>query len=170
MTGWALKDWLEALAYVVTILAPIVTGLVFLLRKRTQDLGRLAAEMARAWTNEGDISADEPVLLHLYLQLENGDVYGSLRTSAHDRSFEAQLTVHWHSATLKVSELFGRNLIPVATVRLTLVGNRNRLDWRLGKLHEQYVMPRRTLLWPEKLPDINGSVFHAQSHRELRDD
>ena len=64
---WNLKEWLEALAYLAAILVPVITGLVFLARKRRHDTESLTQALARSWTNEGGISSDEPFLLHLDL-------------------------------------------------------------------------------------------------------
>jgi len=149
MANWSLKDWLESLAYLVAILAPTIAGVAYLIGRRTRDIAALTTDLARPWTNEGDIVSDEPVFLHLYLDLTAGDLIGSLTSSTHDRSLEAHVTVRWRHAVLVITELAGRSLLPVAIVKLTLVGNRNRLDWKLKRVHQPYELPKRTLLWPD---------------------
>ena len=143
-----LKDWLEALAYLVAIVAPIVAAVVYVVGKRRGGIEALTATIARGWTNEGDISSDEPFFVDLSLELFEGDIIGTLTCSNRDRPFNAHVDVHWRSATLQVSELLGRSSVPVAKVKLTLVGNRNRLNWKLMRAEREDVLPERTLLWP----------------------
>ncbi|HEU5134350.1 MAG TPA: hypothetical protein VFU13_04325, partial [Steroidobacteraceae bacterium] len=86
----------------------------------------------------------------LSLELAEGDIIGTLKCSNLDRPFNAYVDVHWRSAILRVSELIGRTSAPVATVKLTLVGNRNRLNWKLKRSEREGLLPERTLLWPHR--------------------
>ena len=126
-----LAQWLEASAYLAAIIGAIAGGVVFTLRARRESVDALRKDLARAWTNEGDIHSVMLPFVTLDLALSDGDLFGSLSTSAHDRALEAHVDVAWGRARLHVTELLGRNLVQIGEVSLRLSGNRNRLLWQL---------------------------------------
>lgn len=67
MASWDLAQWLEALAYVVAIVGGIAGALVFITRARRDAIEALCRDLARAWTNEGDILSKESHLITLDL-------------------------------------------------------------------------------------------------------
>lgn len=151
MASWDLAQWLEALAYVVAIVGGIAGAVVFTASARRESMDVLRRGLARAWTNEGDITSNESVVVTLDLTLHDGDLLGSLSTSGEERLLEAHVDVFWGKARLQVSRLMGRSLEPVGTVRLRLLGNRNRLEWRLVGKSDRNVLPVRTVLWPSNV-------------------
>lgn len=108
----------------------------------------LRENIVRAWTNEGDISSNERKFVTLDLALKDGDVYGTLSLNTEERLLGAHVGIGWGRATLQVSRFRSRGLQPIATVRLRLSGNRNRLKWKVVKEEEKGVLPAKTLLWP----------------------
>jgi hypothetical protein len=148
MSQWDLKEWLEALAYLAAIVAPLVLGAAYLLRRRHEDIKALTQELARSWTNEGDINSEEGTFVDLDLSLLDGDLVGSLTCPGEERPLEAHVEVRWGRAALSVTRLLGRSLQPIGTVELKLKGNRNRLHWKLKTRYSGSMLPVTTVLWP----------------------
>ncbi len=140
--------WLEALAYLVAVLGGMFGAYLFLYRLRKQHIASAFRTIARAWANEGDISGTDTFFVTLELSDWDGDLVGSLLSNAHDRVLEAHAYVGWFSTKLEISELLGRDLLPVGTVSLKLTGNNNRLRWRCKKQSDANVLPKATVLWP----------------------
>lgn len=151
MASWDLAQWLEALAYVVAIVGGIAGALVFITRARRDAIEALCRDLARAWTNEGDILSKESHVITLDPSLHGGDLLGTLSTNSEDRLLEAHVDVAWSRARLRVSRLMGRSIEPVGNVRLRLIGNRNLVEWKLvGNLGSD-VLPKSTVLWPSRV-------------------
>jgi len=143
-----MKEQLETLAYLTAILGSIFGALIFVVRCRSASISNLREALANEWTNEGDISQDLSPFVNLKLSIEDGDLFGTIRSSSEDHDLEAHVDVHWGWAKLRVTRLLGRNLFPVATVVLRLTGNRNQLTWLAIRRQEASLFPRRSELWP----------------------
>jgi hypothetical protein len=131
--------------------AGLISAAAHSLSFRTEKIDALRAVLSRAWTNEGAIDSEDSVLITLDLKMKDGDVYGSLQTTANERLLSAHLEVHLTSATLRVSEYRGRSIRPVAVVRLSLGGNRNRIKWKVISGNAEQWVPDKTLLWPSEV-------------------
>ncbi len=144
----AMKQYLELWALIVSIVTPIIGGAWFIWKKRQSAIQKNYKTLAQAWTNEGDISSKETKYITLKLTLENGELYGSLESPQLERDYEAHVNPGWFSSKLEISELRGRNLIPKATIKIKITGNRNRLKWNAQKLKDVDILPPNTILWP----------------------
>jgi hypothetical protein len=151
MAEWGLKDWLESLAYFVAIVGGLAGTLVYFYGVRNDAISQTRKEIARAWTNEGDITSKETRFITLELENRDGDLIGSLSTNAIDQPLEVHADVGWFSTRIHISLLQGRNVISVATVSATLTGNNNRLAWKLFGDQGADVLPRETVLWPSNV-------------------
>lgn len=141
-------DLFEFGTYVVGIVGALSTGMVFVWRARRSATEKLRADLARRWTNEGDVSGGYSHFVDLDLSLHDGDLLGTVTTNRVDESLGAHVDVSWWKADLRVTRLRGRDLEPIGDVRLRLTGNRNRIDWKLRQEHDPGILPERTLLWP----------------------
>lgn len=151
VSNMEIPNWLSVSGALIGLCggaAGLVSGTV---RARSYWMDKKAAlrkDIAQSWTNQGDITSEETLLIDLDLKMHRGEIYGQLWTNAHsERLLEAHLDVHLSSATLRVSELLGSYLRPVAVVRLRLAGNRNRLKWKVIKGNSENWLPKKTLLW-----------------------
>lgn len=143
-----MKENLELLALILSIVSPIIVGVWFIWKKRQSAILENYKTLAQVWTNEGDISSKETKYITLKLTLENGELYGSLESPRLERNYEAHVYPGWFSSKLEISELLGRNLIPKATIKIKITGNRSRLKWNAQKLKDVDVLPQNTILWP----------------------
>lgn len=143
-----MKENLELLVLIVSIVTPIIGGVWFIWKKRQSAILENYKTLAQVWTNEGDISSKETKYITLKLTLENGELYGSLESPRLERNYEAHVYPGWFSSKLEISELLGRNLISKATIKIKITGNRNRLKWNAQKLKDVDVLPQNTILWP----------------------
>lgn len=148
MADWSIKDWLEALAYIVAIIGGIAAAVVYFQKIRQESIITTRKEIVRAWTNEGDINAKEFRFITLELDNLDGDIIGSLSTNANNRILEVHANVGWFSTILHISELQGRNVIPIAKVKIKLTGNNNQLEWSLIGNRGENLLPKETVLWP----------------------
>jgi hypothetical protein len=139
---------LQMASYSVGIASAASVGAAWLYRTRKSSVEALRTELARAWTNEGDIACTDYCFITLDLTLKDGDLYGTLSAPSLPRLLEAHVEVKWGSAVLRISELLGRSLIPIAKVRLRLKGNRNRLHWKVIGKSSQPAIPDKSVLWP----------------------
>jgi len=151
MTDWGVREWLEGLAYLVAILGGIAAAFLYFQGARKEAISVARKEIARAWTNEGDITSTETRFITLELEDKSGDLIGSLSTNAYDRPLEVHADVGWFSTRLDISELRGRNVVSIATAKVTLTGNNNRLEWRLTERQGTEVLPKKTVLWPSEV-------------------
>lgn len=148
MSEWSFKDWLEALAYTVAIVGGIAGSFIYLNNARKESIATIRKEIARPWTNEGDIASTEVIFITVDLKNVDGDIVGSLSTTAYDRSLEVHAEIGWFTTILEISELRGRSVSPIAKVKVKLTGNNNRLDWeRIGNQKVE-ILPKHTTLWP----------------------
>jgi hypothetical protein len=138
--------------------AGLVSAAVHALSLRTARIDRVRTDLCRAWTNEGSINSKDAVLITLDLKMQDGDVFGSLQTSARERLLSANLEAHLSSGTLTVSELKGRSKRTVAVVRLSLRGNRNRVKWTVISGNVEHWIPDKTLLWPSVVGVDSGRL------------
>jgi hypothetical protein len=145
-----LKDLLEVCAYGTAIIASVAGAVLFLARKRNQSIETTRKNLARTWTNEGDILVEETHFVHLCLEDEDGDIIGRLESSGLERPLEVQCQVGWWSTKLNISELRGRSLVTVASIKLRITGNNNRLRWRQVTTTPCPDLPFSTTLWPSR--------------------
>lgn len=151
MAAWSIKDLLEALAYSVAIIGGIAGAFIYFQNVRKEAIETTRKEMVRAWTNEGDISSTDTRFITLELENSDGDIIGSLSTNAQDNLLEVHADIGWFSTTLNISELRGRNIVPIATVNIKLEGNNNRLEWKLIGSDGSILLPEQTVLWPRAI-------------------
>ena len=142
---------LEALASLVAILGGIFGAIIYVLGTRRKAIDSTRQIIARAWTNEGDIHSTESIYITLELENADGDLIGSISSSAHDRLLEAHADVGWLKTKLQISELRGRSITPFATATLKISGNNNRLKWLVKNDANQNILPVQTILWPSSV-------------------
>jgi hypothetical protein len=147
VADWSVKEWLEALAYLVGIVGGLSAAFIYFQRARKESMSIAHKEIARAWTNEGDIASGETIFVTLELENANGDVIGSLATSRHPRPLEVHADIGWFSTKILISELDNRTVTPVAEVKLELTGNNNRLKWTLIGDEARSILPKKTVLF-----------------------
>lgn len=150
--NWGLKDWLEASAYAVAIVGAIAGALIFTLNSRKASIENTRKEIARTWTNEGDISSNEAKFVTLTLQDHDGDLIGSLESPQLDHPLEVHAVVGWRSTDLVISDLREKGPVHVTTVKVRIMGNNNRLQWRLAESTHPEALPTATTLWPLNPP------------------
>lgn len=143
-----IKHILETVTYVVAIMGGIGGAYVYFENVRKESIETTREEIVRAWTNEGDIKSAEKKFITLELENHDGDISGSLLTNTQDNPLEVHADIGWFSTTLKISELRWRNVVPIATVKIMLEGNNNRLEWRLIENDGLHLLPKQTVLWP----------------------
>jgi hypothetical protein len=147
MNSWGLMQWLEGFAYFVAITGAISGGILFIIRSRRKSIEQLRQDLAKAWTNEGDISSEETHYITLRLKISDGELIGEIYTNKHDRLLDAHVNVAWGKAKLHVTVMCHRSVY-VGDIMLNLAGNHNRLKWRLiGKKGLDW-LPKNTTLWP----------------------
>lgn len=151
MAEWSVKDWLEALAYLAAIVGGLSAAVVYFYGVRNEAISVVRKEIARAWTNEGDITSKETRFITLELENKDGDLIGSLSTNAQNRPLEVHADVGWFSTQISISMLQGRSVIPVAVAKVSLTGNNNRLEWSLVGNQGAEILPRQTVLWPSEV-------------------
>jgi hypothetical protein len=145
---WTLKDWLQAGANLVIIVGGITGGAWFVNNARTETIAANRQAIVRAWTNEGDILSTETRFVALNLQDYDGDIIGSLSGPGFDDTLDVQADIGWFSSTLTLTQLRGRSVVPVASVRVKLTGNDNRLSWQVMGGQAPAYLPSATTLWP----------------------
>lgn len=142
-----MKDQLQILLFIVSILTPLIGGLWFLWRQRKAAIQKNYQTLAREWMNEGDISSKESKYITLKLTLKNGDLYGTIESPLLKRDYEVHVSTGWFTSKLEVTELLGRNIVFKATAKIKITGNRNRIRWRATKIKDTDVIPTKTILW-----------------------
>ena len=152
IADWKLKDWLEAVAYAVAILGAIAGAALFLSNWRSNAIQENRAALARAWTNEGDVTSSETKFVDLVLESHEGDLIGTLSSPRLNQPLDVSAEVGLFSTTLTLTELRGRAPVKVATVSVKVKGNNNRLLWRLTPFKSPDYLPRSTELWPHSVP------------------
>lgn len=148
ISDWKLKDWLEAAAYTVAILGAIAGTVIFLLNSRSNAIEANRTVLTRAWTNEGDMLATDTKFVDLLLENHDGDITGTLRSPQLDQPLDVSVDVGWFYSTLSITQLHGRTIAPIATVKLKIAGNDNRLLWQSETLQLPDYLPKSTSLWP----------------------
>src|SRR5690606_14926637 len=108
--------------------------------------------LARAWTNEGDVTSSERRFVDLILESHNGDLIGTLNSPRLDQPLDVSADVGWFSTTLTLTELRGRAPVRVAKVNVKVGGNSNRLSWRAKSFNWPDYLPRSAELWPHSAP------------------
>ncbi|MFA6977867.1 MAG: hypothetical protein WC209_00985 [Ignavibacteriaceae bacterium] len=142
-----MKENLEVLLLIVSIVTPITIGVWFIWKKRQATILENYKTLAQVWTNEGAIISKETKFITLKLSLENGELYGTLESPRFERDFEAHVYPGWFSSKLEISELIGNHIIPKAIIKIKIKGNRNRLKWKAQKLIDVDLLPKSTVLW-----------------------
>ena len=148
LANWTIKDWLESAAYAVAILGALAGASLYLWTSREKAIDESRSVLANQWTNEGDVSGKEREFITLELEDSDGDLIGSLSSPSMQRPLEVHAHVGWSSTTLKLSKLVGNRVVPVATVKIRVVGNKNRLEWRVVDSGTPEHIPASTILWP----------------------
>lgn len=148
ISDWKLKDWLEAAAYTVTILGAIAGAAIFLVSARADAIEANRTVLTRAWTNEGDITAKDTKFVDLQLVNHDGDIIGTLSSPTLDQPLDVSVDVGWLYSTLSITQLQGQTIATIATAKLKIAGNHNRLLWQSETLRLPDYLPRSTSLWP----------------------
>jgi len=148
ISDWKLKDWLEAAAYTVAILGAIAGAAIFVVNARANAIEANRTVLTRAWTNEGDILATDTKFVDLLLENHDGDIIGTLNSPSLDQPLDVSVDVGWFYSTLSITQLQGRTIAPIATVKLKIAGNDNRLLWQSETLQLPDYLPKSTSLWP----------------------
>jgi hypothetical protein len=143
-----MKDYLELIALIVGIATPVLGGLWFLWRARTSSIQDNRKTLAQTWTNEGSIGSNESMFIDLILELNSGDLYGSITSPQLDRDYNVNVNTGWFSSKLVIGESFGRGTLVKATVKVKISGNRNRLVWKPLNVPSRYKLPSKTVLCP----------------------
>lgn len=146
-------QYLEAAAYSSAILGGLSAAIHFLFKHRKESIANFREVLKNTWTNEGDISSTEPVTITIEIDNNQGDLIGNLHLSSEEKPLECNIEVNWFYAKLEISRLIGRSVHPVATAKLKLTGNENRLLWQLknkSPQEHQLELPDRTVLWLSK--------------------
>ena len=144
-------QWLEALAYFTATAGACAAAIHFVLKKRRESIASLRSALIRTWTNEGDVTSNETEFLTLAVEDSDGDLIASLHLDAQPRPLDANIDVAWGKAWLNVTYFAHRNVFDIATVRLTLTGNNNRLNWNLKRKLADTQLPKQTVLWPSSV-------------------
>ncbi len=147
MAEWTTSEWQAALTALLTIIGLSAGAVIYLNRLRVSAIERQRRLLIAEWTNEGAIDAAEEAYVLLQLEDHLGDIIGSLESPQNEETLDANVDVGWLHATMHLSLLRGRTVTPVATVRLRLAGNDNRLSWKLISNTGMFKLPRRTILW-----------------------
>ncbi len=142
------KDLLEATAYGSAILATIAGAVAYLVRSRKKAIEATRQLLVRSWTNEGDVNSEETVFVQLNLANREGDIVGQLESSRLVRPLDVSCKIGWWSSKLDLYKLRGRELIPVASIKVRITGNNNRLRWKPLRRKAVDFLPLATTLWP----------------------
>ena len=148
MANWNLKQGPQGLPSPPTTVGRPPPPPHFIIKHRRESIASLKSALIRTWTNEGDVTSEEEQFVTLEVEDHDGDLIGTVNFSSETRPFDAQIEVGWGKALLHITGLVRRTVYPVATVRLKLTGNRNRLAWKLESKQVELLIPARTLLWP----------------------
>lgn len=151
----SLSERIQVSAAGLGIVGALLSGFIFMIHSRQNAIDEMRNNLALTWTNEGDISSGETDFIDLSLVLEHGDLFGTLSSPQTDDVFEVHVEPGWFSASATVSHLQGRNLVPIASVKLKLTGNKNRLEWMVESSSPPQFIPRQTLLWPSSFQNNN---------------
>lgn len=147
-TDWTLKDWLEVCAYIAAIVGGIAGGSIFLANAREDAISNSRAALVQHWTNEGDVSSNEKKFIDLALENIDGDVIGTLTSPKLTTPLDVHVDIGWFSSKLTVKQLQARTVSTVATIRLKITGNQNRLSWSVISSSLPDYLPQSTTLWP----------------------
>lgn len=142
------KELLELITYAIGIVGSVIAGVMFLWRAYRGRIETQRKSITRSWTNEGvAFGNSDEALVTLHLTDHHGDIIGQLEAPSLDRPLEAHLTPGWPKATLTLSFLNRTGVQGIATAKLKIVGNNNRIAWKLvkGGIPE---LPKITILWP----------------------
>jgi len=163
--GHTIMFWVGLFAALVTIIGGIAGGIIYFLKERNESIETTKRAIVKTWTNEGDASLKETHFITLKLEDIDGDIIGSLSTNTHNRILEVHAAdIGWFTTTLEISELQGRVVVPIATVRTKLTENNNRLNWNVIENKVEGVLPKQTILWPTKSSIPRPQVELSQSH------
>ena len=143
-------QFLEAAAYLAAILGGLSAAIHFMLKQRRESIANQRKVLTNTWTNEGDISSTETQFITLEIVNNQGDLIGSINLSSEERPLDCNIEVKQFYAILNITRLIRQSSYLVATVKLKLTGNENRLSWELkGKSDQkhQLKLPKKTILW-----------------------
>lgn len=141
-------ELLQAGDSIIAIAGGILAVIFFVYRWRKNAIDSLRKDLGISWTNEGDLTSIETRFIDLSLKLEHGDLFGSLSSASTNDIFDVHVTPGWFSARASITHLRGRSSFPIAEVKLSLRGNRNRLHWTLESENNPSFLPTKTELWP----------------------
>jgi hypothetical protein len=147
-------------AAAVAVFGGLCKAAIFLSKMRKESIDSLRKSLVRTWTNEGDINSEETHFIDLKISLYEGDLIGTIysrplesMSEINNRPFDGHINLHWGSATLDITRIFGRNILKIGRVKLRVIGNQNRLVWKLIKKgSDRQALPERTILWPAGIP------------------
>jgi len=147
LAAWTLLEWLGAIATLIVIIGGVAAAALFFVRHRAASMAHQRRVLVGEWTNEGAVDAVEDAYVTLKLEDHLGDIVGELETPESATRLELHVFVGWMRSTLWISRFTGRGAEEMATVRLTIKENDNRLLWKLKSSSGAIRFPRRTLLW-----------------------
>lgn len=126
----------------------ILTGIPFCFRWYNDTLKRKRKILFKTWTNEGDFFREEEIFIEMSLEERHGDILGALKSPQITKELEVSINkVGFFSTYLEIFDLRGRKLIPVAKVKVKIIGNKNNLSWKTLKDYNVYPIPKNTKLW-----------------------
>jgi predicted RNase H-related nuclease YkuK (DUF458 family) len=145
------KDWLASIVSVVTIVGAIAGAFIFLDKTRDEAIENNRKNIARTWTNEGDISSQETRFIDLMLENYDGDIIGTLTSPSLAYPLDVHIDIGWFSSELTIIKLNDRTVSTVATVNLKITGNNNRLEWNANSSSLPEYLPITSKLWPKQV-------------------
>jgi hypothetical protein len=153
MSSWAIKD-LRTLYYSLGVLSFALGAFYFLYTQYSESIETTKQEIVRSWTNEGDVDSDDTIFITLEPENVDRDIIGSISNNINNRVFSINAKVGWPTTTLELTEIQGLigKVVHIATVRVKLTGDNNRLEWTLLGNTDIDFLPKKTTLWPSMFP------------------
>lgn len=164
-----LKDILEALAYLVGILATLAGGGHFLIQWLKARREQIRKDLNRSWSNEG-LHNPTPAYWHdLDLAEHSGELAGGLTSNKHHKPLNAIVRFGILRTRVDLIETVGMKGYTVAVLDIRLSKNRHQLSWRLLTPEAaSYILPEATLLASEERIDVWGLGTPTASKPEIK--
>jgi hypothetical protein len=147
---------LELMVAVVAILGPVMAGVVFVYRSLRKRREGWFQHMQGDWTNEGSVSGYHQPFVTIGLRDKHGDLVGALKSPEIERDLDVHVNIGWLGAKMYVSIVQGKRIDRLATARVRIKGNNNRLYIDRVRGYDVSVLPRKGELWPvPELPSLD---------------